>query len=158
MNVNERIASRRQECDLTDTEIADRIGIPVDLYEDMEKDEDELYTLVKLSVIRDLCEVLALDYFDLFDLKCAFCDGGLKYEEAWSLPRHELLKRRKMAMHLSDEKLGNRISLNLAGIASLQSDETFLDAWPLYAISDLASAMSIPLQILLNVKCRRCGH
>jgi DNA-binding XRE family transcriptional regulator len=157
MDTNEKIAARRQELGLTKQELANQLGLPLKAYHDLELHSDEIYTVTELREAKGISNILKLDFFDLFKLKCAFCDEDISYAEIFSLPRNELIAIKREEMSLSTEELGDQVGFYGAEIEKLENDPAHLETWPIDFIKDLATVIDVPLQILLNIKCKKCG-
>ena len=158
MSVNERIALRRKELGLTDVETARRCGLSISEYDDIERYAEEIFELVPLHSVKRLCDVLQVDFFDLFEIPCAFCEGGKSFVEEYRLPRSEVIRKRREAKGWSADELGDRVGFYEVEIHKLEQEQGHLESWRLDSIKELAAEIEVPLQVLLGVKCRKCGR
>jgi DNA-binding XRE family transcriptional regulator len=158
MGIDEKIKARREELGLSDVEVAKVIGLGIAWYGDIEDDPKEIVTTVELSKIKQLCEILRVHFFDLFDMKCAFCQENQQYLPEFSLSRNELLYRRRTIMGLSEEDLGDQINLYAWAVKKLEAEPNELETCILETLQDLSRVLDIPLQVVLNVKCGKCNR
>lgn len=158
MTINEIIKNRRIELGLAESEITSFVGLMRSEYSDIELHEDEIFTVIKLCNVKKLCEFLGLDLFALLNLKCSFCEEGMPFAEEFSLPRNELIATRRRKMGISIDELAERIGFNEVEIENLEKNPDHLEAWPIDFIKDLASAIDVPIHILMDVKCSKCGE
>ena len=158
MSVNERIALRRKELGLTDVETARRCGLSISAYDDIERYAEEIFELVPLHSVKRLCDVLQVDFFDLLEIPCAFCEGGKSFVEEYRLPRSEVIRKRREAKGWSADELGDRVGFYEVEIHKLEQEPGHLESWRLDSIKELATEIEVPLQVLLGVKCRKCGR
>lgn len=158
MDVNKKIKVRRKELGLSDTEVAYKVGLSIYEYGDVEQHAHEIFRVTELRRVKEICQLLNYDFFELFDMKCFFCEEGKKYLEDYSLLRNELIHKRRMETGLSAEELGDRIGFEGTAVNEMEKDSEFLEKWPIDYIKDLSDVINVPLQVLLNVKCKKCGR
>lgn len=156
MDVNEKIEARRNELGLSDVEVAKQVGLEIAWYGDVEAYPNEIYTTVELRKVKQLCEILKFDFFDLFEMKCVFCQENHLYLPDYSFPRHELICKKRIEHGLSQEELGHEVGFHVDAVRNFENDPDFLETWPIEYINNLADILRIPSQVLLNVKCRKC--
>lgn len=157
MTVNELLRAQRTRLGLAETEVARRAGLSLDEYRDVEQHEDEALQVLHLRKLRLLCSVLALDPFDLFDVPCAFCAGT----DAGLVPggrRHEVVRSRRVALGLSQDDLAERIGFEVGVVDDIERDPDYLEGWSVELVLSLARVLAVPPQVLLSVKCRKCGR
>jgi DNA-binding XRE family transcriptional regulator len=157
MDVNEKIKRRRKELGLSDTEVANKVGLSIHEYGDVEQHADEIFAVVELLRVKEICQMLKFDFFELFDMNCSFCREGNQHLESYSLPRNDLIRKRRIEMGLSVEELGDRIGFEETAVKDMEKDTDYLETWPINYVKDLSAITSVPFQILLNVKCAKCG-
>src|SRR6185295_7223992 len=109
MKVNEKIESRRKELNLSDVQVAQRSDLSIDEYCDIEWHEDEIFTVTDLREIKKLCSTLKLDFLELFEVRCRFCDDMQPYLEAYYLPRNNQIAKRRQELNISQDELGDKI-------------------------------------------------
>jgi len=158
MNVNERIKARRQELGLTDVEVAKQVGLSIHEYGDVEQHAQEVFEVAELRAVKKICEVLKVDFLELFDMKCSLCVEGKRYLEDNSLPRNELIRKGRTEMGISQEELGDRVGFYEVEVQNLEGKLDHLETWVIENIKELSAVINVPLQVLLNVKCRKCGR
>jgi DNA-binding XRE family transcriptional regulator len=158
MEVHERIKRRRTELGIPEQEAAREVGITVDSYCDIEMHADEIRTVTHLGEVKRLCNLLGLAVPELFDLRCPFCDEGIGYSEDFLLPRNELVRRRRESMGLSVYELADLLGFHEVAVQEMERNEDFLESWSIDLIHNLSKEISVPLQVLLKIRCKRCGR
>ena len=158
MKICEKTKKRRIELGLTESDISSRVGLTRSEYSDIELHEDELYTVTDLCRVKKICEILGFDLLELLEQKCVFCEEGVSLAEVFLLPLNELIANRRREMGISMDELGERVGFYKAEIENLEKNLTHLETWPIDYIKDLATAIDVPIQILINVKCSKCGN
>ncbi len=154
--INKIVENRRKELGFKDTELADLIGLNIDWYCDIEWHEDELKTTVYLGIVKKLFEFLKLDFFEMVELKCAFCELDEAFERDYQLPRNELIKMRRKNLSLTREELGDKVGFYEIVVENMENEPDFLEKWVIVNILSLAQILSVPPQILFNVRCKKC--
>jgi len=157
MRANEKIKNRRLEVGLSEVEAAQRSGLSTDGYWDVELYDDEIFEVVNLKNVKQLCSVFELDPFELFELECAFC-AGAPFLQDYLLPRNEIVRRHRLANGWSTEVLGDKIGFYTQAIDDIETDPEYLDSWSVNLVRELASHLGAPPQILLGIKCNRSHH
>lgn len=157
MDVNEKIALRREELGLSDVEVARATGITIHSYCDIEWYPDELCQVVPLEAVKRLCSKLRLNLLDLLEIPCAFCKLAAKFDEAYSLPSNELIRHRREKHGWSLDELGERVNYLGVEINHLEADPDYIENWRIDDLKQLSKALEVPLQILLGVHCENCG-
>ena len=157
MDINKVIGSRRKELGLSEQQVADSIGVNLSSYLDIEWHEYELRKAVWLGKIKLLSQTLGLEMFELLSMECAFCDGSTAYLEEYRLPRHELIKVLREKEGLSQYELAERSDYYEKGIQAMEHDSEELERAFVEDVQDLVAPLKVPLQILLGVKCQKCG-
>jgi len=159
MELNERVKSRREELGLSDVDVARASGITIDSYCDIEFYPEELLTLVPLRNVKRLCTVLGVSLLDLLGVPCVFCEHLQRFEDYQS-PRNELVRRHRLGEGWSLEELFARFKdtqwTNVEEELETKSDQ--LENWRLDMILELATILRIPPQVLLDVRCPKCGQ
>jgi transcriptional regulator with XRE-family HTH domain len=156
-NVTKKIVTRRKELGFTDKEVASQCGLSIHEYYDIELHSDEIFTVTSLRSVKKLCSILKFDFFELFEIPCAFCEENKAFAEEYRLPRNELIRKRRDWKGLSAEELGDRIGFHQAEIHKLETDPEHLESWPLSFILELASQLDAPIQVLLALRCKSCN-
>lgn len=159
--MNERVVSdlrnRRVELGLTESDIADHIGLSVMEYHDIESYPDEIYTVVDLEKVKRLFETLGLNFLKTLGIECEFCLGNGVYRSIYTLPRHMIIRQSREDLKLSRKVLGDHIAFEEATVDDMEHNPAFLESWPIDYIRVLSKVLSVPLQILMDVKCSDCG-
>ena len=155
-NINDIIEKRRLELGYRDTEIAELIGLNICWYCDIEWHEDELKTTVYLGIVKKLFKVLKLDFFEMVDMKCAFCELHEPFEQDYLLPRNELIRKNRERLGMTRDELGVKVNFYEVAIENMERKRNFLEEWSIDDILILADALALPPQILFDVKCEHC--
>jgi len=156
MHFAKKIKARREELGLTDVEVAKRVGVSIHDYSDIEVQAKEVFLYPEIRSVKKICEELKVDFLELFEMQCSFCEEGKKYLEDYSLPRSKLVNKRRLEMGLSTAQIGDRVGFEESAINDMENDPNYLETWPIDYIKDLSRILSVPLQVLLNVKCGKC--
>lgn len=152
-----RLRAAREALGLSDAEVAGRTGLALANYADLETSPDATRQAVDLRHLKRVCEVLALDLWELLGLRCAYCRGkGTPARELTSPARHELIRARRDALGFARDALAARLDVRLDAIDAMVRDPNFLDTWPAAFVEDLARTLEVPAQALLDVPCPRC--
>lgn len=151
------IKARREALGLSDVQVSERTGLSVYEYGDIEQYADEVYSVTDLRQARVLCQVLGIDLFELFDLKCEFC-GQAQLSANYSLPRNEVIRKQRLALGISEEQLGDDIGFEARTVQYLEEDKDHLEGWSFELIEELAKLLMLPLQVLLGVQCPTCNE
>lgn len=158
MDINKVIELRRKELGLSDRQVAEAIGTNLHSYCDIEWHADELCRAVELRQIKLLSQTLGLGMFELLSMQCAFCDGGAAYLEEYRLPRNELIAALRQKEGLSQHELAERSDYYEDGIQAMERDPDYLERSFIEDVLDLVKPLKLPLQVLLGVKCPKCGR
>jgi transcriptional regulator with XRE-family HTH domain len=148
--VNQRIKARREQLGLKQSEIAAKLGMSDSSYADIEQHADEIFTVTPVGKVRELCTILGLDPFELFELS----NPNAHSPKITSLPqsgRAELIRERREELGLTAEQLADRVGYYAKSIEAIESgDIAHLDSWVIEEISDMASELKLPAAILLG--------
>jgi DNA-binding XRE family transcriptional regulator len=155
--INKKIEARRTALGLSVVDVAHKVNLSIYEYGDIEYHADEIFIAVPLYHIKKLCRVLQLDYFELFEMPCAFCEQGMPQHEDYWLHRDELAQRRRESLGLSREELRDQVDVYDCPIELIESYTAHLESWVIINIYELADTLQIPRQVLLDVQCPRCG-
>jgi DNA-binding XRE family transcriptional regulator len=158
MDTNKRIESRQLKLGLSESQIAETIGISLDSYCDIEWHADELCRAVELRRIKQLSQILGLETFELLSIRCPFCNADTAYLEEYRLPRNELIRVTRQKAGFSQQELGDRSDFHDYAIEGMERDPDYLDRSTIESVLDLATALKILLQILSSLKCPKCGR
>jgi hypothetical protein len=157
-SVNEAIKEARTRVGLRDIDVAAHAGLSIDEYFDVEMHGDEAFTVVHLRHLKKLCEVLQLDLLDLFGIECAFCGGQQHAARLAPTPRDELILARREALGLTPDQLGDLIGFETVAIKDMEKNPDYLEGWSVELVVELAGHLKVPAQVLLGVRCSRCGR
>jgi len=158
LSINEKIKNRRLELGFSDKEVADKLSIPIHSYFDIEAHKDEIFLYPELHHVKKLCDILKMDIFSLLDMTCDFCNGNKNYLTEYSYPRNILINKKRLELGISEESFGDRIGFSKEAVVSMERDSEYLETWPIDYIKDIADVISVPIQVLLNTKCLKCGR
>ncbi|ACG72556.1 transcriptional regulator, XRE family [Anaeromyxobacter sp. K] len=150
------LRARRTTLGLTDAEVAGRAGLSRNELRDLEQHEDEAVHVVQLRNLRLLCAVLGVDALDLLGIPCASCARA----DAGRLGggRHDVVRERRIALGLSQAALADRIGFEAGVVADIERDPDYLEGWSAGLVLSLAEVLGVPPQVLLDVRCRKCGR
>lgn len=155
---NERIKARRLSLRLADVEVAQKSGLSIHEYCDIEKLKDEILTVTPLSDVKRLCETLNLSVFEILGIECDYCTRRSKVDNGARLTRERLIRMAREEVGLSEFDLGEQLGFEPEAIHEMEQDPKFLENWPIVHISNLAMAIDVPLQDLLAVSCETCKN
>jgi transcriptional regulator with XRE-family HTH domain len=154
--INEKIKARRLELGFSDLEVAHRIHQSIYEYGDIESQAEELFTVVPLYHVKKLCDILRTDYFVFFEKSCAFCKENITHLDEYWLPRDLLVRKKRNDLKISPEELGDKVGFYRNEIELIETYTAHLESWVIDNIIVLASQLSIPLQVLLDIQCPNC--
>jgi hypothetical protein len=90
--INEKIKTRRLELGLRDVELAQRTGLSIYQYGDLEDYPDYIFLVAPLYYVKKVCGVLRVNLLSLFGMHCAFCEDHIPYLEDYRSWRCTLAK------------------------------------------------------------------
>ena len=157
-NINSIIEKRRRELGLRDIYVAEKIGLNIDSYCDIEWHEDEISEFPHLKEVKKLFLLLQLDFFEMVDLICPFCSKQKKYDLEYNFPRNELINKRRKDLNMTTAEFADKVGYYEIAILEMEEDPDFLEEWPISEILLLSDIISTPPQILFAVKCKNCGR
>jgi hypothetical protein len=155
--VNKKIKLRRLELDLTDVQIAHQTNMTIYEYGDVEQHAHEIFDVVPLYHVKKLVSSLKADFFELFSMSCAFCDEGADHLDDYWLSRSCLVKKKREALGLSTEELGDKVGFYGKAIELMEAYVAHLESWVIENIFNLATELKVPPQILLDIRCHKCN-
>jgi transcriptional regulator with XRE-family HTH domain len=158
MATNEVFRNARTKLGLTQAEVARRSGLSVNEYSDVEHHGDEALRVVHLRSLRSLSEVLQLDLVKVFGIECAFCGKKEASRVGAARPRNEVIREARAGLALSQADLADRIGFEPRIVERMEANPDFLEGWSLELVVSLAGVLKVQAQVLLNVRCRRCGR
>lgn len=158
LRIHEKIKSRRFEKGVGEIEFAHLVRLSVSEYGDIEHSSDEIYSVVPLYNIKKICYELDFNFLELFDMACGFCDQKTTYVDDFWLSRNSLIEKKRKELGLSQSALGDRLGFHEAEIKLLETYTAHLESWVLENILWMAEILRLPAQILLDVKCQKCGR
>lgn len=156
MDANKRIQARRLELGLSENQIAESLGMSLDSYCDIEWHADEVRRAVELHRIKKLSTTLGLQTFELLAIQCPFCSHEVAYLDEYRLPRNELIRVSRQNAGFSQQELGDRSDFHDYAIEGMERDPNYLERSSIESVTDLATALNLPLQTLLGIKCSKC--
>jgi transcriptional regulator with XRE-family HTH domain len=152
-----QVLSRRKQLGLTDIEVAMKAGISIASYGDIESYDDEIKDNVDLIVLKKLSSVLHVPIFDFLDLKCEYCSTSQGSVKLYQGNRSEIIKSARSALGKTQDQLADEIGFEVIAVQEMESDQYFLETWTADLIKILASAIKVPVQILMDIQCPECG-
>lgn len=155
---HELITARRLALGISEVELAADCGIGIYAYGDIEQYRDELYEVAYIQDAKCLCDRLSLDIFDIFDMDCAFCADGAPYHDDYLLPRNELVRKKRLALGLSQDEVGDEIGFETIAVVNMENDLDFFEKWSFELVHNIALVLKVPDQVFLAIKCSECGR
>jgi DNA-binding XRE family transcriptional regulator len=74
-----------------------------------------------------------------------------------SVPRNELIRSHREAFGLTQDQLGDLMGFYSVAIVEMERDSDFLERWSIDLVVELAGYLGLPPQVLLGVRCKKCG-
>jgi hypothetical protein len=140
-------------------------------------DDFEFYRSRPLWVIKRVVEALELNLLEVLGLKCVFCVEDLEpWRASASLPRNEIIRRRREELGLSKEELLAKLGWMqwyvehshadfrdpdwaekvMAEYMAIEDDPDSVEQFSLTGVMHMAEVIEVPPQLLLGVRCDRC--
>ena len=135
MNFAKAIRDRRIQLGLQAAAAAERLGLSIYEYGDVEQHADEFETAISTGTARQLCHVLGLELRSLLGLP------QVTSKEMKNVS--ELIRSTREGQKLSQVQLADRIGFNEETIRSLESTPEFVDTLPLSVLYELESALGL---------------
>ncbi len=168
------LAERADELGFDERRLAVQAQVDPGRVRDALRSDIDLEAVLSVSEVKRILGVLGMDFMELFRIPCAFCAGtDSPFAEFGSLPRNELVIRRREKLGLSREevltKLGitdwfqkhsesawaqNRMRLWQA----VEERPDSLDDLTLDQVRLLNRVLLLPLQLLVGARCPKCGE
>lgn len=145
MNPNERIREQRIRLGLRDKDVADRVGMTIHEYSDVEQHEDELRTVVELKKAKQICDILGLNLLDLFEI---YPDQQRPIPTV--VPKHKLIKDRREALNLTISALAEAFGFEESTMRALEDDPDAINRWPADLVMQLAERLEIAPYVLMR--------
>lgn len=99
--------------------------------------------MVDLHVVRQLCQILDINPFDLL---------GISKDNAYAdQKRNELIISQMKNLGISNEELADTMGFEVVTIEEMRTDPDFLETWTVDLIKELAGALQLPIQSLLRL-------
>jgi transcriptional regulator with XRE-family HTH domain len=146
MAIAEKIKMARKYQKLSDVVVAERAGLSIYEYGDIEAYDNEAETVLDLKRLKKLCKVLEINLFDLFSLeKPQSCYLNHDLEK-----RNSIIYKRRNELGLTQDELGDKVGFYGFIIQEMESDGEFLESWCLEDIVTLAKILDIPTWVLIG--------
>ena len=129
---------------MSDTEAANRIGVEISAYGDLEQHRDELLTTLPLRLVRRLCTELDIKASDLLNLDAT-------QGEVLNLSRNYIISTQMTKYSMSVSRLADRLGFDESIISSMIKDADFLEEWPVDLIVNLSVELKINISTLLKI-------
>lgn len=150
------IKMRRSVHWMTIAEAAETFGISTQEYRLIEKYEEDIATRVPIGTVKKIFDFYGLDFFNMLELECAFCNLEKRYRPEYQLPRNELVRFLRLELKMDEEDLADKIGIYDDAFEWLEGDPDFLENEHVNDIYDLAGILYVPPQLLFGVKCLDC--
>lgn len=146
MSISEKIKAAREQLGLTDVKAAEKVGLSIYEYGDLESYDNEAETVLDLGKLKKLCETLEIDLFELFSL-----DRPESHYLTYDLERrNDIVSERRNALGLSQDELGDKVSFYGHVIQEMEDDSDFLESWCLEDVIALAKSLNVPSWVLIG--------
>jgi hypothetical protein len=175
-----RFRQRMDELDLYVEDVEARAQVGNATWDLVESADDiDFHELRELWIIKRVVDALELNLLDMLELKCVFCAQDLEHwRELASLPRNEIIRRRREELGLSMEgllaKLGwmqwcversepdsrdpDWAERAIAECMAIEDDPDSVEQFSLTGAMHMAEVIEVPPQLLLGVRCPQCGR
>lgn len=135
MNLAKAIRERRMNLGLQAAAAAERSGLSIYEYGDIEQHADEFETAISTGAARRVCHMLGLELRSLL---------GLPQATAESISNvSDVIRRARERKKLSPLQLADQIGFNEETVRSLESTAEFVDTLPLRVLYDLEDALTL---------------
>jgi hypothetical protein len=121
-------------------------------------EEENVTFCARLELFRRVYAFLRFEPFQLLNLKCAFHEGRLEYKEYYAARRDELIRMSLEESGSTPSELAEQSGFCVASLQRIETDSDELETWTLDEIDDLAEALRLPVQLLLRLRCPKCGR
>jgi transcriptional regulator with XRE-family HTH domain len=158
MTRNEILKKRRVQMGLSEQDVCLATGLSVHEYADIEDYPTEIIAVTPLEDVKAICRVLALDLLEFLDVRCPFCGRGVSCQDEYLGPRNQLIRTQRERYGLSRRELADRLGFEEFAVAEMEQKEEFLESWSIDLIEALAKALNLPIQVLLSLRCPKCGR
>ena len=158
MTINDRIRRRREALGMSDVEVAQRVGLSMHEYYDVEAYPDEFTDVLHVAEAKRLADVLGLDLLELVGVKCSSCEREGFDAGRLTAPPVELLRSRREEMNLSREEVSDQAGWEDrgAGLEILENDASFPGRTTINTVLDLSRVLRVPADLLLGIRCPLC--
>ncbi|PKK89163.1 MAG: hypothetical protein CVV64_15770 [Candidatus Wallbacteria bacterium HGW-Wallbacteria-1] len=151
-----KLSTRRVEKGISLRELAEKVSISIDSLYDIENIPHEAYDQASIKTIKQLCQFLDIDFYELYEIKCEFCKNAKLFCD--DLPRGKLIEKYRNLAGLTQEDLADQLGFYIEGIKKLESDDNYIEGWDFETIIELSRILNIPCQRLFCVSCPKCHH
>jgi len=134
MNPANAIRDRRMKLGLQAAAAAERSGLSIYEYGDIEQHADEFETAISTGTARRVCHVLGLELRSLL---------GLPHVTSEHNNISDVIRRARERKKLSQLQLADQIGFNEETVRSLESTAAFVDTLPLKVLYDLEDALGL---------------
>jgi transcriptional regulator with XRE-family HTH domain len=148
MDFANAIRARRLELGLKPLAVAERCGLTIHEYGDIEQHADEFETAISTSKARNLCHILGLQFRTFIGLP-ADVSGQLQ-----GVGPARLIRNARESSKISEDQLADLIGFEVNTIKRLEADDGFTDTLPLAVLRDLEEALRVERGALVREKCQ----
>jgi DNA-binding XRE family transcriptional regulator len=145
------IRDARERLGLTQEFCAQKCGLSVAWYVDVETSDDEFFDNISLGTARRLCLLLGLDLLDLAAeyLKVPIGDRSpMDDTRFWS--RHDLVTRTLLAKAMTDADLADAIGFGTITVQELQWSPDHIESLTIRVVAHVATTLDIDPGCLLG--------
>ena len=139
MKINEVVTKRRDELGIDAVELADKCGLTISGYSDLEDDESEFYMVITLDKLNKLCSELKIDLINLFGFD--LCDENLS--DGFIVERIERLG-------LDIRRVSDEVGITEDAIKLAVTNVSSLSGWVMDPIIDLSKTLDVNVSCLIE--------
>lgn len=143
MKISDAIRGKRIELGLSDLSVAQRAGLSIHEYSDIEGRDDEFTTAIPLETARRVCNALNLNFRALL---------GLSDMIATADKISDVVREARTNQGMSQLALGDAIGFSEETIRSIESSPNFLTTLPIVVVFDLERVLGIERGSLVRPK------
>lgn len=153
MTWSKKIITARERLGFSQLEVSEKTGISIHEICDIEQHEKEIYTTTDIEDIKKLLSLLELDFMSFFNIDCVFCSGD---DSLYEINFGDLVERKMVEKCMNSKDLAEILGFEETVIDKIKHDKSYLNKWSFELVCDCSKALGIPVQVLLNLKCKKC--
>lgn len=150
MRIHALIKAKREALGFSDVDVAQKSGLSIYEYGDIEQHENELFNVTALHQVRRLARVLGLSIDDIMIAAHVGYEATAQQSASSDLPRNSVVGRARKSIGLSREQLAEALGYGTDAVDALETDPMFLENWSLDLIVTLAKTLRLQVRRLLE--------